>query len=300
MSLYQKLASLVGLKGAVSLSPDEAREAIRSNFSYNAMSDRFWGSLAGPPVVERARPRGSFVGPMPGRMMPRGWGAGVDRLAGIYGRGALSAFLPISPMAEGAGAVAGGATKGFFRGLPSGVRSTGRAVGRTLSKWAGPLITAYRLGTEVPQAQGFGGKISKTVRVIGEEAAWTGGAMAGMAIGSAIGTALLPGAGTVVGGVAGFLIGLPVGYVLGQAGANAVNKAVDIAEAPFRIAAAGYRGLRELGIQSKRLELGGGISAANRTQMAATMRQRALEQMNRSGINARSLLGREASYYHLR
>jgi hypothetical protein len=64
------------------------------------------------------------------------------------------------------------------------------------------------------------------------------------------------------------------------------------------MANAGWNYLKESGRRGTRLELGGGISTGNRSTMAYTMRQRALSQMNRSGINARSLLGQEASYLH--
>ena len=129
--------------------------------------------------------------------------------------------------------------------------------------------------------------------------AWAAGAGAGMALGSWVGGALLGTLGSAAGPV-GTVIGIGIGMALGAAGAVAVNKIADAAEMPFRMAHSGYKYFRDLGRRSRKLELGGGISAGNQTRLAATMRQRGLQQMSRSGINARSLLGREASMMHLR
>jgi hypothetical protein len=103
-----------------------------------------------------------------------------------------------------------------------------------------------------------------------------GAGLAGAAVGSVV-----PGLGTIaglIGGIAGSIAAEKVG----EAGIGAVE------------------GLSELGRRARRTELGGRASAAMRTRAAATMRQRALQQMNRSGINERSLMGRESLLFHTR
>lgn len=182
-----------------------------------------------------------------------------------------------------------------------GTRTAVRKAGRVLSKWAGPLITGYRLGTEVdPGRQGVGGAISKTGRIIGEEALSTGAFAVGLGvIGGAIGTAVAPVVGTAVGGAIGLIAGGAIGLIGSEILGKQWNRFMDVAETPFRMAHAGWKFLEKSGKQN-RMELGGGISRGNRTRAAYTMRARALQQMNRSGINARSLLGQEAAYMHIR
>ncbi len=218
-------------------------------------------------------------------------------------RGAASAWLPIEgnpglmkSMDENAllreNAIAkGGIQPNRFERLTSSAGRKGmRTAGKVASRWVGPLVGAYRLGTEVPQAQGLGNQVSKATRIIGEETINTSMIFAG----AAIGTALFPGAGTIVGGA----IGIGLGMVLGGAGGWAFNRAMDVAEAPIRGASAGWNYLKQSGKQGTKLELGGRMSEGNRSNIAYTMRQRALSQMNRSGINARSLLGMESAYLH--
>jgi hypothetical protein len=108
------------------------------------------------------------------------------------------------------------------------------------------------------------------------------GDVIGGAAGAALGFAVLGPPGSIIGGIAGALIGHGVGSFMGQAGAEGLDY------------------LRRLGRRASRVELGGRQSAAMLTKAAYTMRSRALGQMQRSGINARSYLGREAALFHMR
>lgn len=151
------------------------------------------------------------------------------------------------------------------------------------------------MATEVPGATqgrgivgGIASGIDKTVRITGEEVLWSATAGLGMA------------AGGMIGGPVGMVAGFALGAIGGYLGSKAWNSAVDIAEAPVRMAYGAYNFLKQTGIRNKRLELGGVASLGNSTYAAATMRQRALGEIYRSGINQRSILGREAQYMHLR
>lgn len=301
MGFYNGWARLVGLDPDGSSTRGSVQNALENYYSGAAMSERLSKHLK--------------IGPGQSALWATAKGA-----ASAYGWGAASAVLPISPtgpmdmtkpsmfqqyfggyqdIPKGKDFI--GPQKrvkvGSFRNtvykagmsLPEGVRSTARGLGHQVAKWFGPVWTAYRLGTEVP-GNGVAGGIDRSVRIIGEEMAWTGGAMAGMAIGGTIGSAV-PGLGTVV--------GMAAGFVIGGTAAWGWNRAVDVGEMPIRAVHQGYKFFRDLGIRSRRLELGGSVSAGNMTAAAATMRQRALLEMNRSGINARSLLGKEASMFHV-
>ncbi len=210
-------------------------------------------------------------------------------LAKTAGRGFLSAYLPIDPFSssqlDAMGSLGGVGKKGGS--LANVVRKSGGKLLQKAFAWLGPVVTAYRLGTET-QGQGFFGGISKSVRIIGEE----GFSTAGMVVGGILGTA--------IGGIGGTVAGMAVGYAIGEAGSAVWNKAIDIAEAPARIASASWKYFEQAGRRSGKLELGGRTSMANSSGVAYTMRQRALSQMGRSGQNARALLGNEASYMHIR
>lgn len=231
------------------------------------------------------------------------------------GRGILSTFLPISMVPEDKMAeMAARATPGFlgrtWAAMPGSVRGVGKFASRQFWKWLGPVIWGTRMHYETKGLSVLG-KLDKGVRITGEEASYgmwgaigmAAGAPIGGAIASAIGWAgagaaagsVVPGAGTVIGGIAGMAIGI----IGGMIGSWAWNKVVDVAEMPIKAGMAAWSYLKDLGIRQKRLELGGVISEGNRTPMAATMRQRALMQMQRSGINARSMLGHEASFVHI-
>jgi hypothetical protein len=209
---------------------------------------------------------------------------GVTRaLAKGAGQGWLSAFFPVSPPIPAGGAKAGSK---ILSALPKALRAPVGMVGRTALKWLGPVITTYRLATET-KGLGTIGKIDKSARILGEEGAWAAGAGIGAVLGSVV-----PGIGTI----GGMIVGAGIGYV----GSKAWNFGLDVAEAPIRMAARGWNALEAKGRQAKRLELGGRVSLGNTTSAAATMRQRAIGEIYRSGINQRSILGREASYMHTR
>lgn len=211
-------------------------------------------------------------------------------------RGAVSTVLPTEPYSKQQMKYlqkVGGFGRGAGKPLSKGAQTVGKSLLGGLSKhafkWIGPVFTGIRLKEEINiSQQGFAGAAWKSTRIVGEESMWTVGAVVGGI------------AGQIIGGPVGAAAGIAAGIALGWAGKEVLNVALDVAEVPFRMADAGWKYFREAGKRSAKLELGGGVSAANRTGMAYTMRQRALSQMNRSGINARSLLGQEASYVHMR
>jgi len=249
------------------------------------------------------------------RATPRGGG-----ILSQAAHGAASAFLPIAPpsgilsgIGEGIDKVEGKAfpTTGAAAKVSSAKKGIGsRALG-VAGKWFGPITGAYRLGTEVDiSSQGLGGAASKTGRIVGEEVIGTAGFAAAAALGGKIGAGLGAIGGTfavpvpIVGGTVGGLVGGAIGVVAGMAayviGGWAWNKAMDVAEAPIRLAHAGWKYFREQGKRSARMELGGMVSRGNRSRMAYTMRSRALQEISRSAVNARSLLGNEGAYHHIR
>jgi hypothetical protein len=240
-----------------------------------------------------------------------GFGKGLPSIPGAYMRGAFSSILPIDMMTEAEKEALRKNITGSGKGLldpitsriPSGVKKAGGLALRTAGRLMGPVMTSYRLATET-SGRGVGGGIWKGGRIIGEEMAWGGGMAAGMALGGAV-TAGIAGAkiGGTIGAAAGPIgigIGIVAGMAIGAAGAYTINKVFDAAEVPFRMAKAGWNFLRETGRNATKLELGGQVSRANRNRLSYTMRQRSLAQINRSGINARSVLGNEAQYFHIR
>jgi hypothetical protein len=282
---------------------DEAKAHLSQHFSGEMISQRFsdWYRAAAG-----------------GRSGWRTAEAATWAMAKGGGRGILSTFLPyeLTPnMAEKVAGAAGKSLPGFLgravQSLPDSVKAIGRFAGRNFFKWIGPVIWGTRMHYET---QGLSPimKVEKGIRITGEEAAYGFGAGVGMVAGptiwaavtAAIGSTAAAGAagGAAAGGVAGLpgmIVGAAIGLVIGAVGAYAWNKTVDLVEMPIRAGQMTWNYLKDLGIRQKRLELGGTISEGNRTPMAATMRQRALLQMQRSGINARSMLGHEASMMHL-
>jgi hypothetical protein len=246
--------------------PDEARRMLRHHFSREEMrsrTDATWREYTG------------YKGGM-------SYG-GAARLAN---RGFWSAFLPIEPFGRGSkfhgsnleGWKSGRVARAF--GPQVGV-ATGRTVGNVF-KWIGPVIAGARILQGDP-----------IHRVIAEEGLSTAVGVTAMAAGSSIA------AGAGLGAAAG-PVGLVVGAVAGMAAHYVGGKMVDAAEVPVRVAHEGYKQITALGRRQRRLELGGQVSKALQTRAAHTMRQRSLQQMTRSGINARSILGREATYMALR
>jgi hypothetical protein len=271
-----------------------------SDWSPGGFKRGFADRLAGSGIAQG--PMGNFIGPMSQTK--------AHSVVGAYGRGALSSILPIEMMSkqEKEAMLKGlGGGGGFFAPLTDRIPDTVKRIGSKAlglaGRLMGPAVTTYRLATET-SGRGLAGGIWKGGRIVGEEMAWGGGMAAGMSIGAAvtagITSAKIGGAIGSFAGPIGTIAGLGAGMVVGAAGAYTIGKLFDAAEVPFKMARAGWNYLKETGRQSAKLELGGRISRGNRTRLAHTMRQRALGQMNRSGINARSLLGQESSMMHFR
>lgn len=226
----------------------------------------------------------------------RSWTMGKHVLGEAF-FGGLSAVAPVGMRNAASQAIRDAASTtakagrwgALIKSIPEPVARLGKGAGRFVSRWLGPAITAYRLGTET-RGKGLLGGADAAVRIVGEEVAWGAGAAAGASIGGIIGSSVGP-----LGTVAGLVIGAGLGYI----GAKGWNTMVDAFEAPFKLAKTAWDFLAEEGRSGRRLGLGGQVSFANTTQVAATMRQRALEGINRSVINSRSILGNEAQFCHL-
>ena len=137
------------------------------------------------------------------------------------------------------------------------------------------LFAPIDLGMKLSEGQGFRRALTTTTT-------GTIGDIAFGSIGAAVGGAVLGPAGAIVGGLVGSAVGYMGGEQIGELGVAGVN----------------YLGA--LGKRSKRTELGGSLSRSMLTTAAYTMRSRGIAQMQRSGVNARSFLGREASVMHQR
>ncbi len=295
-----RIAGWAGLSNADAMTSQMARDSLRDAYSWSNMRGRMRGQSSAWSMFDAPK-SWSQMSASPDEAMTNYIGNLQARRGSIgasFWQGAKSAILPVEGFTPGqleaTRASSGMGMMGKAKGtVPKGIRATaGRVLGAGM-KVAGPLMTGHRIATET-QGMGLLGGMEKSGRIIGEEMVMTGSMFAGMSIGASAGMALGPG-GAIIGGA----IGLGVGMVGGMAGSWALNKAIDVAEVPFRLGASGFKHFANRG-RDNRLELGGGVSAGNRTRAAYTMRQRALQGMNRSGMNARSLLGREASMCHIR
>ena len=134
--------------------------------------------------------------------------------------------------------------------------------------------------------------------------AYTGASMgfgAGQAIGEGLGNMLFDGSYGL--GLAGGIMGAKLGAMAGAAmtrnipalaiSALAVGSSMMITEAVGDILKTGFKNNRTRG-----LDFAGDLSAYN-TNSAVTMRQRAVQSIHKSHLNARSALGQEASFQHM-
>jgi hypothetical protein len=216
-----------------------------------------------------------------------------------FGYGMASSFLPLPAMMPGSLAAASAGTVGKATGASSLLQGIGgRALGAGFAV-LGPGITAWRLGKEVPQERGILAQTEKTARIIGEEAIYGGMGYLGGVLGMAAAGAIFGTAGGLPGVIAGMAIGAAIGITGGRAGASAFNRAMDIGLAPAKAAHSTLKYFSALGKQVGRMQLGGQMSVANASAAGATMRQRALMEINNSVMNQRSLLGREAALMHM-
>jgi hypothetical protein len=136
-------------------------------------------------------------------------------------------------------------------------------------------------------------------------------------IGATAGSAFLSGAASVVNNYVGMEIlnenitGM-FGYIFGAAGGAAVGANIGSSLAGLAIAGAGIYAMKEV-VSSTYAMVEGGFARAQRnkglnyagdtaaffTQNAVTMRERALQAMNKSHMNARSAFGQEANIVHM-
>jgi hypothetical protein len=92
-------------------------------------------------------------------------------------------------------------------------------------------------------------------------------------------------AGAMVGGAVGGAFGGPIGEFLGQLVGGTVGEKAGAVVAP----------LEELGREAHHANFGGDY---HDTEVAYTMRQRAVQEMGASALNARMYLGKEAALFH--
>lgn len=202
-------------------------------------------------------------GPQPPPLPPRSRASQLGmggRPDKFFGRGALG---HLAKGAKNVRLVSGALTMGLLGGGIMGTVGGTILHGAALSESDPNLLHPYN-GMPRQIARGVGGFV-------------------GFDIGGAIGAGL----GTIAAPIAGPLAPLApvIGFALGGlAGAQLGMGAGDI---PFRVA-----------------EMGAGMKTPFRSQFvdseqAVTMRQRAVEMINRSHMNARSALGQEAAAYHI-
>jgi len=276
-SFYQRMTNAdpsgTGMNAAQAVEQIEGR-LLRSKTA-------FWDALTESPELAKLAGRAPGYGTM--------LGAARKGLTS-FGRGALSAIAPINIISDKEIRAKVSSSKvAIWTGKILGP-GLSRALGKVATvggKWLGPLWVGYRMYDE---------GILHTPRIVAEEALITGffatGMWAGAGIGAAVGTATFPVVGTIVGAAAG----IAIGFGLSMLAKPIVDKMAYLATggAVTRGIYAAGKFVHDLGQRNKRLELGGKISLGNSTNYAATMRMRALNQMNYSGNSALSMLGKEA------
>jgi hypothetical protein len=134
-----------------------------------------------------------------------------------------------------------------------------------------------------------GGAVYGATRGVGTAIGGAVGGIGGFAIGAGIGS-IIPGAGTIIGG----LIGAGIG-IAGAIGGEAIGGA--LAKGPARQLGLGARAIVKTARAVDRIQFGGNFVDS---RAAHTMRQRAVQEMSGSMLNARQFLGNEAIFLHER
>lgn len=203
-------------------------------------------------------------------------------------RGATEVIAGMSGFAKPSEGIFGGAASIRDKTHARQILSEGTTIRAGFKRAPGQFARHAKLGAKTMGGLAVPIDIALRVGLMGESAGRATLRAAGGGVTGAIGAAVAGGiAGSIVPGlgtIAGFVGGIAA-YGLGEAGVN--------------VGLQGYDFLDNLGRRARRTELGGRVSAANMTRGAYTMRARALQQINRSGQNARSLLGRESQMLHM-
>jgi hypothetical protein len=153
---------------------------------------------------------------------------------------------------------------------------------------AGGITGASRWGSQTGLQEDYvGGAVAGTARGFATSATDVAGGFAGGAIGAGIGSLVAPGVGTVVGGI--------IGGIAGSFGGNAIGDALfgDVAQNLGLAARSIVRTARAVDT----VQFGGNFVDS---RAAYTMRQRAVQDMSGSMLNARQFLGNEAIFLHER
>lgn len=132
-----------------------------------------------------------------------------------------------------------------------------------------------------------GGAVYGASKGLGTGVGGSIGGLAGSTAGAAIGTMILPGVGTVVGS----LIGGVAGYMSGEMGGSALMQPM------ARNLGLGARAIVRTSRAVDTVQFGGNFTDS---RGAYTMRQRAVQDMSGSMMNARQFLGNEAIFLHER
>jgi hypothetical protein len=170
-------------------------------------------------------------------------------------------------------------------GLIEGVIGAGYIFGATV---AGGISGSSRWGSATGLEEDYvGGAVAGTVAGFTGSAADVAGGFAGGAIGAGIGSMIAPGVGTIVGGI--------IGGIAGSIGGNAAGNAMfgGVAQNAGLAARAIVRTARAVDT----VQFGGNFVDS---RAAYTMRQRAVQDMSGSMLNARQFLGNEAIFLHER
>lgn len=205
------------------------------------------------------------------------WGMGTNPES-FWGRGAMGHMSRI-------GHNVGFTMTGLTANIPHALRDMGRgaagmAPASTVAESMGRLsVGAFLYGGALLQSDdnllsATDGYPRYFARGLGE---FIGGDI-GVGVGSAVGTVIAPALG--IGSVAASAVGFLGGGILGAVGFGM------LADIPWQIA--------EIGAQERPFK-----SHFMDSERASTMRQRAVQMINRSHMNARSALSMEAAAYHL-
>lgn len=145
--------------------------------------------------------------------------------------------------------------------------------------------------------------VGRTMPVLAAYSGANLGFEVGQSIGEGLNNVLFAGEGSSLLGISGGILGAAGGAKLGaMAGSSLfslatsallVGGAMVATEVTGNILSSGFKRTKTLG-----LDFAGDLSSYN-TRSAVTMRQRSIQAMNKSHLNARSALGQEASFHHM-
>lgn len=228
----------------------------------------------------------SSVGPRAQMSMDFGkaapWSAAAGRPLSVGRKALMGARRGVMDVVSPFGRKLPGLGLALEAGLAVGTVAGGIAAGA--AQWGSPT------GLEEDYV---GGAIYGGITGTGQAAGGFGGLLAGAAAGGAIGS-ILPGAGTLIGGIVGTGIAI-AGAIAGQIAGE--NIGLGLTKGIGRQVGMGARSIIRTARAIDRVQFGGNFVDS---RAAYTMRQRAVQDMAGSMLNARQFLGNEAIFLHER